>query len=293
MSIDQQRLVQWLEAMGLQLLAVALILLAGVWLARRISAWLGGLLTRAGAEPTLANFLRNASYGALLIVVAVAALQKLGVPITSMVAVLGAAGLAIGLAVKDSLSNIASGLMLIVMRPFRSGDYVQAGGMEGTVEQIRVFQTRLRTADNRLIVLPNSMVTSAAIVNFTANPRRRAEVALTVGYRDDLERVRETMLAIAAGHPNVLDDPAPVVLATAMGEAGVTLTLQCWLNTHEYGSAYSALLRTLREKLVGRTLATPRRDLHVFHHRQEDETAPEAEGELLARGAEDARPAGS
>ena len=266
MTVDQERLLQWLEAMGLQLLAVALILVIGVWLARRLSGWLGRLLTRAGADPTLSSFIRNAAYGALLIVVAIAALQKLGVPVTSVVAVLGAAGLAIGLAVKDSLSNIASGLMLIMLRPFRNGDYVQAAGMEGTVEQIRVFQTRLRTADNRLIVLPNSTVTGAPIINFTANPRRRAELTLSVGYGDNLDEVRDALLEIARSHPNVLKDPPPVVLATAMNESGVTLTLQCWLNTHEFGQAYSRLVQAVRAQLLGRTMGLPRREVHVVHH---------------------------
>ncbi|MDT0850600.1 mechanosensitive ion channel family protein, partial [Staphylococcus pseudintermedius] len=135
------------------------------------------------------------------------------------------------MALKDSLSNIASGVMLIVLRPFRAGDYVQAAGIEGTVEQIRVFQTRLRTVDNRVIVLPNSLITTAVIVNFTANPKRRIDLTVGVGYDDDLKVAKDTLLALAAAHPKVLKDPAPEVLVTALAESSVNLELRAWAKT--------------------------------------------------------------
>ncbi|MGO1893372.1 MAG: mechanosensitive ion channel family protein, partial [Luteimonas sp.] len=156
MQIDRARLLQWLQDMSLDLLGAALILLVGVWLSRRLSRALERGLRRIGADSTVSSFLNYLSYAGLLVVTGIIALQQLSVPVASIVAVLGAAGLAIALAMKDSLSNIAAGIMLVVLRPFREGDYVEVAGREGTVDHIRVFQTRLRTRDNRVLVLPNS-----------------------------------------------------------------------------------------------------------------------------------------
>ena len=174
------------ERWGLKLLGALLVLLLGIWLAKRLSKALDRAFERANMEATLRGFLRNIAYGAMLVIVVVAALQSVGVPTTSVMAVLGAAGLAIGLALKDSLSNIASGVMLIVQRPFHVGDMVQAAGIEGTIEQVRVFQTRMRTVDNRSVIIPNSLVTTAPIINFTANSKRRVDIKVGVGYEDDL-----------------------------------------------------------------------------------------------------------
>lgn len=268
MPVDRNRLLQWLEAVSLDLLAAALILLVGVWLSRRLSRGLERLLTRVGAESTVSGFLRYLSYAAMLVVTGIIALQQLNVPVTSIVAVLGAAGLAIALAMKDSLSNIAAGIMLVVLRPFRDGDTVQVAGNEGTVEQIRVFQTRLRMADNRVVVLPNSSITTAPIVNFTAYPRRRIEISLAVGYRDDLKQVRETLLQVAGECSGVLDDPGPSVVVNRLTEGGIELTLFAWAKTYELGGTRSELVEAIRDRMAaqGVTLTGARRELHVYHH---------------------------
>lgn len=267
-GFDFDKLMGWAQTQGLKLLAALAILLIGLWIAKRLSRALERVMTRANMEVTLRGFLRNIAYAVMVVVVAVAALQALGVPTTSVLAVLGAAGLAIGLALKDSLSNIASGVMLIVLRPFRAGDYVQAAGVEGTVEQIRVFQTRLRTIDNRVIVLPNSLITTAVIVNFTANPRRRIDLTVGVGYDDDLKVAKDTLLALAGAHPKVLKDPAPEVLVTALAESSVNLELRAWAKTGDLVHTKSDLVEAIRNDLIGKGLNIPypQRDLHVYHH---------------------------
>jgi len=249
--------------------AVALlILLIGLWLARWVSRILQRALQRGGVEATLTGFLRNVSYAVMVVVVVIAALQKLGVPTTSVLAVLGAAGLAVGLALKDSLSNIASGVMLIMLRPFREGDAVQAAGLEGVVEEIRIFQTRLRTYDNRAIVLPNSMITNAPIINFTAKPRRRIDILVGVGYDDDLKQAREVLLHLAYANDLVLKDPAPFVQVTKLSESSVDLTLFAWCKTSDFGETKSQLTEAVRTELIGHGLNIPypQRDLHVYHH---------------------------
>jgi small-conductance mechanosensitive channel len=259
---------QLLENWGLKLLSVALILVVGVWIARKLSVGLERALGRASVDPMLARFLRNIAYFGLVIVVAVAALTQLGVPPASLLAVLGAAGLAIGLALKDSLSNFASGVMLILLRPFKAGDYVQIAGLEGTIEQVSVFQTQMRTLDNRVIVLPNSQITTAPIINFTARPTRRLDLVVGVGYDDDLQAARAALIEAAASTPLVLKDPAADVLVSSLGESSIHLTLRAWVGTNDVLAAKSALLEAIQREIRGRGLSIPypQRDLHVYHH---------------------------
>ena len=279
------------QGFGLNLLGALLILLGGLWVAKRCSNALDRAFTRAAMEATLRVFLRNIFHAAMVVVIVVAALQFMGAPMTSVLAVLGAAGLAIGLALKDSLSNMASGVMLIMQRPFQVGDFIQAAGMEGTVDQIRVFQTRMHTIDNRTVVLPNSLITAAPIINFTANPKRRIDLVVAVGYDDDLKLARERLLAVAALQRNALQQPAPEVLVTALAESGVNLELRVWVKTADLMRVKSELTEAVRNEVIGSgfKIANPPRDLHVYHH--------DADGrplmELLARsGGQDGGDAG-
>ena len=264
--LDGERLLQWLEVKSLDLLAVAVILAVGVWLSRRLSAALERVLNRVGADSTVSGFLRYLSYAALLVVTAIIALQQFGVPVTSIIAVLGAAGLAIALAMKDSLSNIAAGIMLIVLRPFREGDFVQVASQEGTIAQIRVFQPRLRTADNRVVVMPNSSITTAAIINFSAYPRRRIDISITLDYRHDPRQARAALLEVASATPGVLDDPAPSVAVSQLADAGTQMTLFAWAKTYELGDTRSELVMAIRERMdaLGMSLASAPRDIRLL-----------------------------
>ena len=259
---------QLLETWGLKLLAAIAIFVLGRWLARRLSAGLERVLGRAHVDSTLSGFLRNIAYAAMLVLVLMTALTAIGVPTTSMFAVLGAAGLAVGLALKDSLSNIASGVMLIVLRPFRAGDHVIAAGQEGTVLEIRVCQTRLRSFDHRVIILPNSEITTAPIVNYSSLPQRRFDVSVGVGYEDDLQKARELLLRIAREEPLVLDDPAPAVRVANLGESSVDLVLQAFAANADFVDARSRVVEAVRNQLIGNGLSIPypQRDLHVYHH---------------------------
>lgn len=276
---------QLLETWGLKLLATLLIFLIGRWLARRLIGGLDRVMTRAGVDATLGGFLRNIAYAVMLVLVIVTALTALGVPTTSMFAILGAAGLAVGLALKDSLSNIASGVMLIVLRPFRAGDHVIAAGQEGVVLEVRVFQTRLRSLDHRVVILPNSEITTAPIINYSSLPQRRFDVTVGIGYDDDLQKARELLLQIARDEALVLDDPAPVVRVLDLGESSVDLSLQAFAANADFLDARSRVVEAVRSQLIGHglTIPYPRRDLHVFHR--------DADGrplsELLLRGVAD------
>jgi small-conductance mechanosensitive channel len=241
---------------------------------------------RAGVDATLGGFLRNIAYVAMLALVIVTALTALGVPTTSMFAVLGAAGLAVGLAVKDSLSNIASGVMLIVLRPFRAGDHVVAAGQEGEVIEIRVVQTRLRAPDHRVIILPNSQITTAPIINYSSLPQRRFEVTVGVGYDADLHQAREVLLQIARDEPLVLDDPAPVVRVLNLGEHNAEILLHAFAEREDFAEARSRVVEAVRTRMIaghGLRIPASRRDLHV-HHRDADGRPL---SELMLRGIAD------
>ena len=221
------------------------VVMIGSWLARRLSRILDRLMQRMAVDEILRNFLRNLAYAVCLVIIVVAALDFAGVPTTSLLAVVGAAGLGIGLALKDSLSNIASGVMLIVLRPFHAGDAVQIAGLEGVVESVRIFQTRMHTMDNREIILPNSQITASPIINYTARGERRIEIPLAMAFGDDLKSLRGLLLGIATSHPKVKAEPAPEVLVTAVGEANVSVLLRAWVPANDYAAVHAELLETI------------------------------------------------
>ena len=264
---------EWLLRIAMALLVG----LVGLWLARLVSRAADRGMTRFGVELILRDFLRNLIYAVAIVVVLVAALDALGVPTTSLLAVLGAAGLAIGLALKDSLSNIASGVMLIVLRPFRAGDAVHIAGQDGVVEQVRIFQTVLRAYQNHDIILPNSLITAEPIINFTARKQRRIDLAIGVGYDDDLGQARTVLLDIARQHAKVLADPAAEVLVTGLGESSVDLVLRAWVQTPDYVTTQSELTEALRNRFAeaGLSIPYPQRDLHVYHHDADGRPLPQ------------------
>lgn len=221
------------------------VLVAGSWLARMLARMLDRLLQRFEVEPILRNFLRNVVYAIALVIIAVAALDFAGVPTTSLLAVVGAAGLGIGLALKDSLSNIASGVMLIVLRPFRIGDSVQIAGLEGVVDSVRIFQTRMHTFDSREIILPNSQITALPIINYTIRGERRIDIPLAMAFGDDMDGFRASLLAIAVGHPKVKSEPAPDVLVTEVGVTTASVRLRAWVPAADHAQTQSDLLEAI------------------------------------------------
>ena len=252
-------------AWGLRIGSALVVLLLGLWLARRLVNLIDRAFARMGFDAILTNFLHNLAYGALLVVVLVAALDQLGVPTTSLLALVGAAGLAIGLALKDSLSNIASGVMLIALRPFRAGDFVNIAGIDGTVEQVRVFQTLLRTIENHEVVLPNSQITSVPIINFTARAQRRIDVPVGISYAADVREARKVLLSLANAHDMVLPEPAADVIVKELGDNAINLVLRAWVATPDFALTRSDLVEATHRELgaAGIGIPYPQRELHV------------------------------
>jgi small conductance mechanosensitive channel len=246
--------------LGLQLLGALLILLIGIWLAARLANVCARALERAKVDPTLGGFLRNLIYGVLVALLVVMALQQAGVPSAPLVAALGASGLAIGLAMQGSLSNLAWGVLLIVFRPFRIGDYVSAGGVEGTVESINLMHTLLLLPDNREAIVPNAKIGADAIVNFNRRGSRRFELRVGIGYKDDLGAALDTVRGLLDADARILKDPAAGVWTESLGASSVNLVLRGYTSVADNWPVQTDLLRAIKERLEDRgiSLAPPR-----------------------------------
>jgi len=260
-------------SIGIRVAIALVVLLVGV----RVARWIAGLaekgLTRAAVEPTAVLFLRKVAYVILMVVLVLAVLQGVfGVAPTSMIAVLGAAGLAIGLALKDSLSNVASGVMLVSLKPFRVGDVVTIAGETGKVETVSIFQTRLRGADNQTIVLPNSLITSDSIINLTPDTMRRIELVIGIGYHDDIEAARAAALGVMHADPRVLAEPAPDVLVYELADNAVNLGIRCHVGNADYFVTRCELTERIKKAFdgVGVSIPFPQREVRMYHHVADD-----------------------
>lgn len=251
---------------GGRLLVALAIFFVGRWVAKWIANSARKVMERRDVDPTLVAFLGNILNAALLAAIIIAALDALGVPVTSLVAVLGAAGLAIGLAMKDSLSNFATGVMLILLRPFTKGDYVQVADVEGSVDEVNIFSTYLTTPDNKRVIIPNGMIGNDAITNYTALGQRRVDLVFGVGYDDDLKVARDVLERICREHPKVLDEPETAVWVKELGDSSVNFNVRPWVKTEDYWSVYGDLLETGKIELekAGCSIPYPQRDVHLF-----------------------------
>jgi len=256
------------ETYGVPLIAAIVVLLVGMWLARRLSNVLPRATARVGMDPMLGAFMRNVVYAATLVIVGVLAIATLGVPISPLLAVLGTAGLAVGLALKDSLSNIASGVMLVTLRPFRVGDVVTVAGQTGVVREVRIFQTVIGGADNQHTTIPNTLITAAPIINLTAEPTRRVELVIGIGYEDDIQLARDTALAVVKADARVLETPAPDVVVYELGAHSINLGIRCYVKSADHFGTQV----TLRERIklaydaAGINIPYPQQDMHLYLH---------------------------
>lgn len=253
---------------GLRIAGALAMLLLGVYIIGLVARAAERGLTRAQVEPTAVLFLRKVAHVTLLVMLLLAVLQVIGVPMTSMIAVLGAAGLAIGLALKDTLSNIASGVMLVTLKPFRVGHWVTIAGGSGTVESVSIFQTQLRGPDNETIVLPNSLVTTDSIINFTPSAMRRIELVIGIGYQNDISVARGAALAVMAADARVLAEPAPDVLVYALGDNRVDLGIRCHVANADFFVTKCELTERIKLAFDAAEIGVPfpQREVHLVQH---------------------------
>ncbi len=256
----------WISNYAVKILIALLILLIGKWISHRISILLGKLLEKNRIDLILVKFLENITYYTLLIMVLIAAAGQLGIPTTSFLTVLGAAGLAIGLALKSSLSNFASGVMLILFRPFTVGDFITAGGASGTVNSVNIFNTVLTTPDNQKVIVPNNSITNGNITNVTANPTRRINLVVGIGYGDDILKAKEVLMDLMKSEPRVLSEPAPSVAVSELADSSVNLVVRPWVKTGDYWGTLCDLTERIKLTFdkVGISIPYPQQDVHHY-----------------------------
>ena len=235
---------------------------------RTVVSWLVKLsrkiMVRTNMDPILINFSSSIINVLLLLFVLIAALDQLGVNTTSMIAVLGAAGLAVGLALKDSLQNFAAGVMLILYRPFRIGHFVEVAGVLGIVEQITIFNTVMRTPDNREVIVPNGNIYADTITNYSARDTRRIDMVFGISYNDDLLKAKQIMTDIVTGHELVLKDPAPIIRVADLGDSSITFNVWPWVNAADLATVRADLIETIKLAFDanGISIPYPQMDVH-------------------------------
>ncbi len=252
--------------LGPSVLAAIVIFVVGRWIAKIITKLVARVASKAKVDPILVKFMGSVTYAVLLMLVIISALGKLGINTTSFVAIVGAAGLAIGFAFQGTLGNLASGVMLILFRPFKTGDYIEAGGTAGTVEEVQIFATILRTPDNKRIIIPNGTVVGGNITNYSANPTRRVDMVFGIGYGDDLRKAKSLLETIVKEHPQVLADPAPTIAVSELADSSVNFVVRPWVNTADYWTVYFDITETVKLRLdqEGISIPFPQRDVHLF-----------------------------
>jgi small conductance mechanosensitive channel len=265
-----EKLPEYAVTYGLRLIAAVVVFIIGKWLAGLIARLLEKVMHRSNVDPTLAGFLRKLIYFLLLAFVIIAAIDKLGVQTTSLVAVIGAAGLAIGFALQGSLSNFAAGVMLIIFKPFRAGDFVEVAGTLGSVVQVGIFNTILNHPDNRRIIVPNSKVTSDKITNFTAIDKRRVDLVFGISYDDNIGKAKEVLEGLVKSDGRILKDPATTIGVSELGDSSVNLVCRPWVKPDDYWDVYFDLTEKAKVGLeeAGLSIPFPQRDVHLFEEKK-------------------------
>lgn len=250
---------------GLKILGALLIFFIGKWVARKIIVLMRRGMERAGVDQTLISFASNALYVVLIIMIIVAAISNVGVETTSFMAIFGAAGLAIGLALKDTLANVGAAVLIIFFRPFKVGDFIEASGVMGNVKSINLFSTTLTTTDNRSIIIPNGALIAGNIINYTGNQTRRIDMTFQIDYKDDLKVAKEVVMNVLQSHEKVLKEPEPIVAVGALERDGVQLIVRPWVAVEDYWNVSFEVTESIKLEFDKHniTVPFPQMDLHV------------------------------
>ena len=267
-SYIPENIVEIVSSYAFSLLMAILIFVIGKWIVNKIVRILGKVLRKVkDMDETLIKFLENIVYYVLMIVVLLSALGKLGVETTSFLAILGAAGLAIGLALKDSLGNFASGVMIILFKPFRVGDVVNAAGVTGSVSEVGIFNSVFITPDNQRIIIPNGAITSGSITNINANDTRRVDLVVGIGYDDDIKKTKEVLTRILNSNELILLDKGLTIAVSELADSSVNFVVRAWVNTPDYWTVKFALTEEIKLTFdkEGISIPYPQQDVHLHN----------------------------
>ncbi len=251
---------------GMRVIFAVVILFVGLWLAKRIRNVVTKALRKNKIDETLVRFISSLVYIMLIAFVILATISEVGIETTSIVAILGAASFAIGLALQGSLSNFSAGVMLIVFRPFKVNQYIEAAGVKGTVEEIGVFVTRLLTPDNKVIYVPNSKLFGDVITNYSERETRRVDMVFGISYSDDIDKAKRIISDVLNAHPKVRKEPAPMIVVKELADSSVNFAVRPWVNTPDYWDVYFNITETIKKRFdeEGISIPFPQTDVHLF-----------------------------
>ena len=271
MDINIDAIAGWISLYAFNVIGALLIFIVGKWLARRIADLLAKLMEKNDVDATLVNFLRNLAYYTMVVLVVVAAVGRLGVNTTSFLTIIGAAGLAVGLALKDSLSNFAAGVMLVLFRPFTIGDVVSTAGITAKVEKITIFNTLFCTPDNQLVIVPNNKIISDIITNINAKDTRRIDLVVGISYTDDMIQTKDILEGLAKADTRILTDPATTIAVAELADSSVNLVFRPWVKTDDYWAVRFDLTESIKNALdeAGISIPFPQQDVHLFVEKEE------------------------
>ena len=250
---------------GVKVLLAAVVFFLGKWLAKSLSKLLGKGMNARGIDTTVAKFTQNISYYAMFTIVVVAALSQVGIQTASFVAIIGAAGLAVGLALQGSLANFAAGVLLILFRPFKSGDYVEAAGTAGVVKEISIFSTTLMTPDNKKVIVANGAVFGGNIINYSAESTRRVDLVIGVGYSSSIPQVKEVVQKVIDGEERILKDKDVTIALNELADSSLNFVVRVWVNTADFWPVRFAMLENIKNAFdeAGIEIPFPQMDVHV------------------------------
>ena len=252
--------------LGIKVLTALAIFYIGRLVIRIAVRGLRKVMQRQEVDKTLETFICNLARTALMVVLVIAVIGALGVETTSFIAIFGAAGLAVGLALQGSLSNFASGVLIVLFRPYRVGDFIEAAGISGSVEQVQILTTVLKTGDNKQIIVPNSQIMDSIITNYSANDSRRIDMVIGVGYDDDLDKVRATLEELIQSESRILEEPAPLIAVAELGDSSVNFFVRPWVKSPDYWGVKFDLTEAIKKRFDkdGISFPFPQRDVHLY-----------------------------
>ena len=262
------QLSELLSSFGISLFIALSILIIGRQVVKILIKVISTALERSNTEDTVRIFVTNLLNTLLMIVVFIAAINQLGIQTTSIIAVLGAAGLAIGLALQGSLSNFAAGILIVIYRPYKVGDYIQADNHLGTVDDIQIFSTVLKTPDNKLVIVPNGSIMNGSIVNFSNQDKRRVDIIASCGYEDDIDKVKSVLADILSKDDRILNEPKPRIAVSELADSSVNFIVRPWVKNSDYIDVYYSLLEEIKKRFdqEGIAIPYPQTDVHIHNH---------------------------
>lgn len=270
MGFDWAELIELLKTTGVDLainiVTALVIFFVGKWVANLIARAIRTLMQKQQVDKTLETFVSNLIRMVLMVFVVIAAISAVGIQTTSLIAVLGAAGLAVGLALQGSLSNFAAGVLIVLFRPYKVGDFIEGGGVSGTVVSVQILQTILKTGDNKEVIVPNSQIMGSIITNYSANDTRRVDMVVGVSYDDDLDKVRKTIEELVAADDRILDDPACTIAVSELADSSVNFVVRPWVKTPDYWGVMFDLTEAIKKRFdqEGISFPFPQRDVHLY-----------------------------